>query len=171
MRELQLMLYAAREAVGQKQIAVAAATGISSRTIWRVEQNVGTTRFETLAKLRAYYGVQGASVVETPRQGAGWELVFDQKLAPASDAASGIFLVPPPPLLRAARAILGLTQIQLGEKSGVAHTTVRRLEQSVSDVEPETAYKLVLAFSELGIEFARPERGIGWRVHLRKTAL
>ncbi|TCR83660.1 helix-turn-helix protein [Rhizobium sp. BK376] len=75
--------------------------------------------------------------------------------------------MPPPPLLRAARAILGLTQIQLGEKSGVAHTTVRRLEQSVADVKPETAYKLVLAFSELGIEFARPAAGVGWRLSLR----
>lgn len=163
------MLRAAREAVGQKQSDVAAATGISSRTIWRVEQNVGTTRFETLAKLRAYYGALGASVVEVLHHSADWELTFDRNLAAVPEATSGIFRTPPPAVLRAARSLLGLTQTELSEKSGVAHTTIRRLEQTMSDVEPETAYKLKNALSDLGIEFVKVPAGEEWRIFLRAS--
>jgi transcriptional regulator with XRE-family HTH domain len=55
----------------------------------------------------------------------------------------------PLPALAAHRRRLGLTQRQLGELAGVAHTTVQRLESLSRGAYPQTIQKLALA---LGVE-------------------
>ena len=51
----------------------------------------------------------------------------------------------PLPALAAHRRRRGLTQRQLGELSGVAHTTVQRLESLSRGAYPQTMQKLALA--------------------------
>jgi transcriptional regulator with XRE-family HTH domain len=55
----------------------------------------------------------------------------------------------PLPGLAAHRRRRGLTQRQLGELAGVAHTTVQRLESMSRGVYPQTLRKLATA---LGVE-------------------
>jgi transcriptional regulator with XRE-family HTH domain len=55
----------------------------------------------------------------------------------------------PLPALAAHRRRRGLTQRQLGELAGVAHTTVQRLEALSRGAYPQTMQKLALA---LGVE-------------------
>ena len=61
----------------------------------------------------------------------------------------------PLPGLAAHRRRRGLTQRQLGELAGVAHTTVQRLESLERGAYPQTVRKLAVA---LGVE---PEALIG----------
>ena len=51
----------------------------------------------------------------------------------------------PLPGLAAHRRLRGLTQRQLGELAGVAHTTVQRLETLSRGAYPQTLRKLALA--------------------------
>ena len=51
----------------------------------------------------------------------------------------------PLPALTEHRRRLGLTQRQLGELAGVAHTTVQRLESLSRGAYPQTLRKLALA--------------------------
>ena len=51
----------------------------------------------------------------------------------------------PPPGLAARRRRHGLTQRELGELSGVAHTTVQKLESMSRGAYPQTLRKLALA--------------------------
>jgi transcriptional regulator with XRE-family HTH domain len=51
----------------------------------------------------------------------------------------------PLPALAALRRRLGLTQRQLGELAGVAHTTVQQLESLRRGAYPQTIQKLALA--------------------------
>ena len=55
----------------------------------------------------------------------------------------------PLPALAAHRRRRGLTQRQLGELAGVAHTTVQRLESLSRGAYPQTLRKLAIA---LGVE-------------------
>ncbi len=55
----------------------------------------------------------------------------------------------PLPALAAHRRRRGLTQRQLGELAGVAHTTVQRLESCGRGAYPQTVRKLAVA---LGVE-------------------
>ena len=51
----------------------------------------------------------------------------------------------PLPGLAAHRRLRGLTQRQLGELAGVAHTTVQRLESLKRGAYPQTLQKLAIA--------------------------
>jgi transcriptional regulator with XRE-family HTH domain len=53
----------------------------------------------------------------------------------------------PLPALAAYRRRRGLTQRQLGELAGVAHTTVQRLESLGRGAYPQTLRKLAIALS------------------------
>jgi transcriptional regulator with XRE-family HTH domain len=53
----------------------------------------------------------------------------------------------PLPALAAHRRRRGLTQRQLGELAGVAHTTVQRLESLSRGAYPQTMRKLAIALS------------------------
>jgi transcriptional regulator with XRE-family HTH domain len=68
--------------------------------------------------------------------------------------------------IKAARALLGITATKLGEISGVAYTTVVRLESSdgIPDGNVKTLAAVQSALEASGIEFiGNPENGAGVR--------
>jgi len=73
--------------------------------------------------------------------------------------------------IRAARAMLGWTQKQLAEKSGVGFNTVQRAERSDGTVlgAVSTVIKLQTALESGGIIFLDAEEGIGPGVRLRQA--
>jgi transcriptional regulator with XRE-family HTH domain len=76
--------------------------------------------------------------------------------------------------LRAARALLGWSQIQLSERSGVSKPTIARLELAEDGAAiggyASTRGKLVTALETAGVEFIA-ENGGGAGVRLRKTVM
>ena len=71
--------------------------------------------------------------------------------------------------LRAARAMLGWSQKQLAEKSGVGFNTVQRAEQSQGTVlgTVTTVMKLLSALENGGILFLEQEGEVGPGIRLR----
>lgn len=65
-----------------------------------------------------------------------------------------------PRLSRAARALIGWTQGDLANRSGVAISTIRRFEGGNESVFQSTLTLLTEAFEKAGIEFI-PENGGG----------
>lgn len=74
--------------------------------------------------------------------------------------------------IKAARALLGWSQDDLANQSGVSVPTVKRLEAADGDVggRAETGDALVAALEKAGVEFI-PENGGGAGVRLRKRAV
>ena len=64
----------------------------------------------------------------------------------------------PLPALAAHRRRLGLTQRQLGELAGVAHTTVQKLETLRRGAYPQTMQKLATALGVAPEELLHGER-------------
>jgi predicted transcriptional regulator len=75
--------------------------------------------------------------------------------------------------VKAARSLLGWSQDDLAEHSGVSKPTIGRLEATDSDEpiggRPETGQALVVALEKAGVEFI-PENGGGAGVRLAKRA-
>jgi predicted transcriptional regulator len=73
--------------------------------------------------------------------------------------------------VKAARSLLGWSQDDLAEHSGVSKPTIGRLEATDSDEpiggRPETGQALVAALEKAGVEFI-PENGGGAGVRLAK---
>ena len=70
--------------------------------------------------------------------------------------------------LRAARALLGWSQIQLAERAGMSHPTIKRVEtESGARVSEEARLRLRKALELGGVEFI-DENGGGPGVRLRK---
>jgi predicted transcriptional regulator len=71
--------------------------------------------------------------------------------------------------IKAARALLGWSQDDLADHSGVSAPTVKRLEASEGDIggRAETGEALVAALQEAGVEFIA-ENGGGAGVRLAK---
>lgn len=71
--------------------------------------------------------------------------------------------------IKAARALLGWSQDDLADRSGVSSPTVKRLEASDGDIggRLETQKALLSALQEAGVEFI-PENGGGVGVRLTK---
>lgn len=62
--------------------------------------------------------------------------------------------------LQAARALLGITQIELAKKAKVAIGTIRRMEScdhEITSSNPETIKKVRVVLEKLGIEFLNAE--------------
>ena len=73
--------------------------------------------------------------------------------------------------LKAARALLGMTATKLAELSGVAYTTVVRMESSegIPSGQVKTLDSVQKALEEAGIEFiGSPEEGAGVRWKSKK---
>ena len=73
--------------------------------------------------------------------------------------------------LKAARALLGMTATKLAELSGVAYTTVVRMESSegIPSGQVKTLDSVQKALEEAGIEFlGSPEDGAGVRWKTKK---
>ena len=75
--------------------------------------------------------------------------------------------------IKAARSLLGWSQDDLADRSGVSKPTIGRLEATDSDEpiggRPETGAALVAALEKAGVEFI-PENGGGAGVRLAKRA-
>ena len=72
--------------------------------------------------------------------------------------------------IKAARALVGMTATRLAELSGVAYTTVVRMESSdgIPSGQVKTLDALQKALEEAGIEFiGSPEEGAGVRWKLK----
>ncbi|WP_259671412.1 MULTISPECIES: helix-turn-helix transcriptional regulator [unclassified Rhizobium] len=165
------LLHAAREVLDLKQSDVAAATAISTRTLNRIENGSNLVSFETLARLREHFSVLGVTLVEQ-ENGKAWALEFGRTIAPPPQKAESAFKIYDPlpgPLLKAARILVGMNQEELSGKSGLAHTTIRRLEKGDASVRAEKAYLLQKAFEECGLIFVKPTSQHGWRLQYSST--
>lgn len=56
-------------------------------------------------------------------------------------------------ILRAARALLGLSQAELADKTGLSRRTIMRIEVNAASISVGTLAKLRAAFEREGIEF------------------
>ncbi len=69
--------------------------------------------------------------------------------------------------LRAARALLGIDQRQLAERSGLSLPTIRRMEASIDVIRGnvDSLTKVVAALEQLGVEFIADgaSSGVGGR--------
>nr|WP_040607163.1 helix-turn-helix transcriptional regulator [Oceanicola sp. S124] len=72
-----------------------------------------------------------------------------------------------PDQLRAARAILGLSQAEVAEMSGKTTKTIRRAENGEAVVAGETIATIRAALEARGVEFL-PENGGGAGVRLKE---
>ena len=74
--------------------------------------------------------------------------------------------------LRGARSMIGLTQAELAEQSGVSLPTIKRLElgQGLLPVRLATLLKLQRALETAGVEFIAGGNGSGPGLRLRTTA-
>lgn len=70
---------------------------------------------------------------------------------------------------RAARALLGWTQQELHQRSGVASKTIADFERGAREPYPRTLADLVRTLEDAGIEFIA-ENGGGVGVRLRRKA-
>ncbi|HBD91547.1 MAG TPA: transcriptional regulator [Gemmobacter sp.] len=68
--------------------------------------------------------------------------------------------------IRAARALIGMTQAELAEASGVSLPTIKRIETG-ADAKVSTVEALRSALATAGVEFL-PENGGGVGVRLKK---
>ncbi|WP_414692935.1 helix-turn-helix domain-containing protein [Pararhizobium sp.] len=170
MDTLRRMLRAAREAVGRSQADAAASADVSVRTIQRMESGEGEVTFDTLASVRDFLETQGVKFLP-PDDDRDWGVAFSDAVAPFPDEDSArkrLFDRAPGAVLRAARTILAASQEQLSKQANVAHTTIRRLENSDPTVPAELAYRLQLYFQTMGIEMRKPDSNYGWRVYFRQ---
>lgn len=62
-------------------------------------------------------------------------------------------LYPKAAQMKAARALLGWTQDDLAEHSGVSGVTVKNIERGTTDPRVTTMTAILLAFDDAGIEF------------------
>lgn len=71
--------------------------------------------------------------------------------------------------IKAARALLGWSQDDLAQQSGISAPTVKRLEAADGDIggRPETGEALVTTIEKAGVEFIA-ENGGGAGVRLKK---
>jgi transcriptional regulator with XRE-family HTH domain len=74
--------------------------------------------------------------------------------------------------IRAARGLLGWTQVELAEAACVGIATVRRLEAAGAEIRGsvETVWKIQSALEAAGIEFISAEGGKGPGVRLKAPA-
>jgi transcriptional regulator with XRE-family HTH domain len=72
-------------------------------------------------------------------------------------------MIAPPNVLRAARELLGLKQINVADASGISRRTIQRLETGEFE---RTGASIVLQewYETQGILFVRPAHGNGWGV-------
>jgi transcriptional regulator with XRE-family HTH domain len=73
--------------------------------------------------------------------------------------------------IRAARALLGWTQLQLARAAGVGEITVKNVERMATDTRASTLRKLQAAFEKAGVQFisdGTPSLSGGPGLRLRK---
>lgn len=167
METVNRLLHAAREALDMGQSDVARVTGVSTRTLHRIENGQGLVGFENLTKLRAYFESLGIVLVEleNPKK---WAIVFDSKLAPRADRTekNTIYDPVPGPVLKAARILAGLSQAELAALTNFGHPTIRKLENTNDGSAPERRYVVQTLLEKSGVEFVKPAGQVGWSLRL-----
>jgi transcriptional regulator with XRE-family HTH domain len=75
------------------------------------------------------------------------------------------------PQIRAGRALLGWSQLELAEAASVGVATVRRLEAAETQIRGsvESVWKIQQALEAAGVEFIREEGGKGPGVRLKQS--
>jgi transcriptional regulator with XRE-family HTH domain len=75
------------------------------------------------------------------------------------------------PQIRAGRALLGWSQLELAEAASVGVATVRRLEAAETQIRGsvESVWKIQQALEAAGVEFIREEGGKGPGVRLEQS--
>jgi transcriptional regulator with XRE-family HTH domain len=73
-----------------------------------------------------------------------------------------------PPQLRAARALVGWSQRELAQRTGLDVNTIKGFEQGRSNPTRSTLIALRKAFSEAGVVFLDADDGRGEGVRFRK---
>ena len=70
-------------------------------------------------------------------------------------------MIAPPNVLRAARELLGLKQVEAAQVAGISRRTIQRLESGELD-RTHASILLQTSYEEQGIMFVRPANGQGW---------
>jgi ribosome-binding protein aMBF1 (putative translation factor) len=70
---------------------------------------------------------------------------------------------------KAARALLGWTQLKLSEKAGIPLDTVKRFERAKSDTRGKAMIKMEAALRQAGIKLLAPENGEGEGLRFAST--
>lgn len=70
-------------------------------------------------------------------------------------------MIAPPNVLRAARELLGLKQVEAAEAAGISRRTIQRLETGELD-RTRASILLQTCYEDQGIVFIRPAGGQGW---------
>ncbi|NKN00584.1 helix-turn-helix domain-containing protein [Rhizobium leguminosarum] len=163
MDSVHRLLHAARESLELSQSDVAKATGVSTRTLHRMENDLGMVGFDILGKLRSYFESLGVTLI-SPADDQKWAMTFKLDLAPAPgpDVADKIYDPVPGRVLKAARILAGMTQAELASNSHVAHTTVRRIEKGDGKGSVEKVYVLQRFLEDRGVQFLKPQGEKGW---------
>ena len=75
--------------------------------------------------------------------------------------------------IRAARGLLGWSQVELARRAGVAHMAVRRFESGNGPVSGKIAslVRVQDAFERVGVVFQPPDRELGIGVRLRNQCV
>lgn len=76
-----------------------------------------------------------------------------------------------PEQIRAARALLGLSQTELSELAGVGVATVKRIEVATGEIRgaAQTIWKIQMALEKAGVSFVYADENEGAGVRLRAT--
>lgn len=74
-----------------------------------------------------------------------------------------------PAQIRAARALLGITQAELAAGAGISTTALNNIERGAADPKASTLTAIQKALEEAGVVFV-PENGHGPGVRLRKRS-
>jgi DNA-binding XRE family transcriptional regulator len=83
----------------------------------------------------------------------------ERSTSPASEGRYAQGRSTPLPSLATHRRRQGLTQRQLGERAGVAHTTVQQLESLRRGAYPQTVRKLAIALGVEPMDLVGGDRG------------
>jgi len=70
-------------------------------------------------------------------------------------------MIAPPNVLRAARELLGLKQVEAADAAGISRRTIQRLESGELD-RTHASILLQTSYETHGIVFVRPTNGQGW---------
>ena len=78
-------------------------------------------------------------------------------------------MIAPPNVLRAARELLGLKQIDAAQAAGISRRTIQRLESGELD-RTHASILLQTYYEGRGVVFVRPASGQGWGLIDNATA-
>lgn len=154
---------AARALLNISQSQIAKSAHIVTATVSEYERGSGTPVYNNLLAIQT--ALETAGVVFVPENGGGLGVRLHgprTKRAPAESNFSS-------DLCRAARGLLGLSQMELGEAANLSRSTVTEFERGARMPDPENLAALRTALETAGVAFMPADRsgGPGVRLHDR----